>query len=525
MNLDAAVVCAYCGTALAVGVLGRRRFQAKNAEEFLTGGRELSWKQASLAVIAMTVDPGIMGFSGLAFIWGLVIHWNAVNMWLCAPFGAFFLLPIYWRTGIVTTPEFLERRFNAGSRVLVAALMIAFNVVVLCSMLHLGGLILSELFHWPVFASTIGVLLIAGVYIVSGGMKALLALNRYQSGLVLATIFAVAAVSLYRVGGVPGFASIRVMGESGVVLPSTVPSLDWSLFSRQWFPLPVILCWAPLLSTAWLACNFSFVQCFLATRTLADAQKTMLALGTWSLVMCTLAYVAGVSMRRLTPGILPDQAFLKVIVTMFPTGVRGVLVAGLTASLLSAVNGLLMASSTLATQDIYLKLAGSQGPARVERATRIFQVLVIAAVLVLLPVAGRARSITAFIQHFMGDVFGVIVAWFLVGAFSRRAAPRAALLGAVAGTVAAVSLDIFTPVNFGYVGFFSFAVAVAVTLLLSRWEAPPPFTKLKNLTVHTIGRGPAAEAYPSWPGIWKWSLGSLAFYLVVTFAWEWYLRR
>lgn len=525
MTLDAAVVLSYCTVALGAGVLGRRRFQAASAEDFLTGGRTLSWKQAALAVIAMTADPGVMGFSGLAFLWGFVIHWNAVNMWLCAPFAAFFLLPVYWRTGIVTTPEYLERRFNTASRVLMAVLMLAFNVVVLTSMLYLGGLILSELFHWPVLASTAAVLLIAGVYIVSGGMKALLAINRWQSALVLLTLVAVAGVSLYRVGGIPGFAAIRVVGESGGLLPDTIPPLDWSPFSHQWFPLPAIICWAPLLSTAWLACNFSFVQCFLATRTLADAQKTMLAVGTWSFIMCTLAYIAGISMRQLAPGIVPDKAFLTVIVTMFPPGMRGLLIAGLIASLLSAVNGLLMASSTLATRDIYLKMSVHPGGAGLKAVTRVFQVLLIAVVLVLLPVAGRSRSITAFIQHFMGDVFGVIIAWFLTGVFSRRATPRATFIGAVVGIILAILLDACSPLNFAYVGFFSCAATVIVALVLSRWEPPPGADKLRGLTIYAADRGAEATASSSWPGVWKWSFGSLGVYLALTLCWEWYLRR
>jgi len=152
-------------------------------------------------------------------------------------------------------------------------------------------------------------------------------------------------------------------------------------------------------------------------------------------------------------------------------------------------------------------------------------VAVIAVVLVLLPVAGRSRSITAFIQHFMGDVFGVIIAWYLTGVFSRRAAPRAAVLGAAAGTVLAVSLDIFTALNFAYVGFLSSAATVVVTLVLSRWEAPPEAGKLRNLTVWARDHGPEASKSPAWPGVWKWSIGSLAVYIALTIGWEWFLRR
>jgi SSS family solute:Na+ symporter len=223
-------------------------------------------------------------------------------------------------------------------------------------------------------------------------------------------------------------------------------------------------------------------------------------------------------MRQLMPGLAPDRAFLAVIATMFPAGLRGLLIAGLMASLLSAVNGLLMSSSTLAVRDIYLKLI-PRGRRTVRAAARSAQLAVIAAVVLLLPVAARSRSIIAFIQHFMADVFGVMIAWFLVGAFSRRAAPRAAFSGAVAGIVLAVCLDLGTALNFAYVGFLSFLSTVAVTLVLSRREAPVAAEKLSGLTV----RHDAADS--SWSGIWKWSLGSLAAYLIATLCWELYLRR
>jgi Na+/proline symporter len=251
----------------------------------------------------------------------------------------------------------------------------------------------------------------------------------------------------------------------------------------------------------------------------------MLAVGTWSLIMCTLAYIAGVSMRQLAPGLLPDKAFLRVIVTMFPPGLRGLLITGLIASLLSAVNGLLMASSTLATKDIYSKMVATSARADLKKVARGFQVAVIAVVVMLLPVAGRSRSITAFIQHFMGDVFGVIIAWYLTGVFSRRAAPRAAFFGAASGTALAVSLDVFTPLNFAYVGFLSCVATVVITLLLSRWEAPPHDGKLRNLTVWARDRGPEADPPSSWHGVWTWAGGSLVIYIALTLGWEWFLRR
>ena len=43
------------------------------------------------------------------FLWGFyIIQWNSVHMWFTAWFAAMFIVPIYWRSKIVTTPEYLE---------------------------------------------------------------------------------------------------------------------------------------------------------------------------------------------------------------------------------------------------------------------------------------------------------------------------------------------------------------------------------------------------------------------------------
>jgi uncharacterized sodium:solute symporter family permease YidK len=131
-----------------------------------------------------------------------------------------------------------------------------------------------------------------------------------------------------------------------------------------------------------------------------------------------------------------------------------------------------------------------------------------------------------FIQNFYGDVLGVVVALYAVGIFSTRATPRAAFVSMVSGVAIASCLDIFTKVNFTYVGFISFLYTIAATLILSRFEPAIPRERLANLTVYTLpdAKGPWV-GLKSWPALWKWALAIAITWFSFCAAWEWYVTR
>src|SRR6056297_1354086 len=131
IGIDMFVVLLYFIVILVAGFLVSRKHRHDSANDFLTGGHSLNWFKTGLTLIAMSIDTGIMGVAGIGFVWGLAIQPNALNLWISAPLAAMFLIPIYWRSKIVTTPELLEKRFSVHSRSLFSALMTLYNVIVL----------------------------------------------------------------------------------------------------------------------------------------------------------------------------------------------------------------------------------------------------------------------------------------------------------------------------------------------------------------------------------------------------------
>jgi SSS family solute:Na+ symporter len=358
-----------------------------------------------------------------------------------------------------------------------------------------------------------------------GGMKTVMAINVYQSVFISLTLVAVGIMTICKAGGISAIAQITALNDADIVLSSTMMPVDWNIFSKLWYPLPSGFVWAVLAGTAWIACNFGLVQRLLASKSEKDAQKAIMFCGFGVIVLFTFAYFIGVSVRLMMPDSLPDKAYIKAILSFFPVGVRGLLIAGLIASLLSTIDGLMLASSTLVTEDIYRRfIAPDADGAKTKKFARITQVVIIVLSLFLVPFAAQSRTVTQFIQSLVADMFGVIIALYLVGIFSVRAAPRAAFIAMVTGIILAGYLDFCTEISFPNVGIFSFAWAVLVTLIFSRFEKPPTQDQLENLTVHTIPgvKGPFI-GLAAWPGLWKWIVGLAVFWIGLTIAWEIYI--
>jgi len=520
MLLDSLIVAAYF---VAVFRLARRAA----ASDFITGGRTFTWKQTGLTLLAFAVDPTYMGMAGVGFLWGMYLsQWIGVHIWLTSWVAAMFLVPIYWRTRIVTTPEYLEQRFNPQCRALFSVLMAAILVIILTSAMYLGGLLVTTLLGWPLWLSVGVIAVVCTFYVIVGGLRTVLTLDVYQGVFLLATVLVVTWRVLSRVGGLRGLAALDVPGNAGVPIGSMVPPMDTDLYSTTLFAGPAILVWATVAGLSWIACNFGMVQRLLASRSERDAQKSLLFLAVLANIACFATFAVGAAMRSLYPDIMADKAFMKVMLEMFPHGMRGLLVAGMMAALLSSADGLLTASSTLITQDIYLRfLRPGASEAQVKTVTRALEVVAMVLALCLIPVAISRESAVTFVQEFFGDLMGVVVALYLVGVFSRRATARAAFFVMITAIALAVGMHIGSSMNFAYRGALSFAYAVAATLVLSRFERPPAAAQLTNLTVHTLEdvQGPWVGLH-AWPGLWKWALTIAAGWFAFTAAWEWYGR-
>lgn len=179
-TVDYVVFFAFIVAVVSVGLWkSRAGKEERNAQDFFLAGRGLSWWLIGFSLIAANISTEqFVGMSGNAASHvGLAI---ASYEWMAAitlVVVAFAFLPYFLRAGIYTMPEFLEYRFNAAARLIMAAATVLIYLLLLGAVTYSGALTVKTLGDRfdvviPLWQPSLFIAVIAMIYVVSGGLKA-----------------------------------------------------------------------------------------------------------------------------------------------------------------------------------------------------------------------------------------------------------------------------------------------------------------------------------------------------------------
>jgi SSS family solute:Na+ symporter len=220
--------------------------------------------------------------------------------------------------------------------------------------------------------------------------------------------------------------------------------------------------------------------------------------------------------------------------------VRGIVVAGLLAALMSSLAGVFNASSTLFTMDLYQKFRPRATQHQLVWIGRVATTILVLIGIAWIPVIQGAKGLYYYLQAVQGYLAPPIFVVFFLGVFMKRLNARGCLAALVVGFLLGVfRLAVDTPVTLGLPGFekgyaegsflwiinniyfqyFSlaiFLVCVAVAIGVSYLSAPPPEERIKGLTFATTSAEDRAKSRASWN---RWDvLASAAVLLLILLA-------
>ncbi len=451
--VDYWVLVIYLAATVALGLwIGSR---LRTGRDFFLGGRALPWWAIGMSLVATDIGgTDIIGVGGMSYRYGMAV---ANFEWIgCVPamiVGAFVFIPIFWRSGVYTIPEFMERRFNAGVRVALASCWLVFMACNLGIMLLASARMLTALFGWDSTLCIVITALLAGGYTFAGGLSAVVYTDMIQCAVMIGGCLLVLVLGLVEVGGISQLRGRvaqqeREQGRAEVdgstdarpehlrlVLPAD---------TRSPFPWPGILFGlALILSPAYWIGNQAIVQRSLGAKTEFQAKA---------------AYVWGAVLKNLIPVIIavpgliafalyprledPDQAFPVLVARLLPSGIRAVFLAAFIAALMSSMDSYLNSASTIATHDFYVRFVAPRADDRkllvVGRVITL--ALVVWAIAFALYLAGTSKQIYTVFQTLMAFFQGPAFAVILAGLLWRRATGKGALAGFLTGVATAVSL-------------------------------------------------------------------------------------
>ncbi len=461
---DIAVFAAFIGFVIVFSIWKSRH--ETSAEDYFLASRGLRWWLIGFSIVAANISTeqfvGMAGSS--AGNVGLAVSAYQLNASFAVVIIALFFLPRFLRAGIYTMPQYLEYRYNAAARGIMAFYtMIIYVAVTAAAVLYSGGLTLHTIFGVSLAKSVAMIAFVATLYTVWGGLKAAVWADLIQGSGLLIGGLVTAALGFYAVGGVPAFFAAN--GDRlHMILPADHPELPWTaLVAGLWIP-----------EFYYCGLNQFIVQKTLAAKNLREGQLgIILAAALWLLIPLAIVVPGIMAVQLYGEMATPDMAYPLLIKNLIPTGLRGFIFAVLAGAVISSIASVLNAAATIFTIDLYqryLRPAASQ--TRLIVIGRVSTVaFVIVGGMIALQLSNPAfRGVFHYIQEFQGYISPGILAAFVFGFVFKRA-PAAA---GVSALVLCAPVYGFLHYFYGQVAFLNrmaitfaviCAVMAAITLL------------------------------------------------------------
>ena len=501
---DWLVIAAYFVAVYAV-VFRHGATNRQNPTEFFLAGRNAGWFVVGASIFATNIgSEHLVGLAGS----GASGAFPAAQFELIAGFALLLLgwlfVPFYLRSGVFTMPEFLEARYSSGARFYLAAISIVGYVLTKISVtIAAGGIVFEALMGIDFWTGAVIVVIATGVYTVIGGMRAVLYSDMFQMFVMIGGAVAVTIVGLNAVGG---------WNELRAAAPAEFFSL-WRPISDPDFPWTGILFGAPILAV-WYWCTDQYiVQRTLSAASIQEARRATLFAALLKQLPLFIFVVPGVIAYVLAQrGALalddPDSALPALIGTLLPAGLRGLVVAGLLAALMSSLSSVFNSCATLVTMDVYKRLAPHHSERRLVLVGQAATVLMVIFGLAWIPLMDViSGQLYVYLQSVQAYISPPIAAVFLIGLLWPRANSRGALAALFTGLVLGVSrlvlelnraslsgwAEWLATINFLHFAILLFVLCSGVLVLVSLWTRAPDAVRVAPLTVH-YHRRPAHEA-------------------------------
>lgn len=520
-----------------IGIIAWVLKQKQNTSgDYFLAGKDATWIAIGASIFASNIgSEHLIGLAGAGASSGMAMaHWE-IQGWMILILGWVFV-PFYSRSMVYTMPEFLERRYNKESRTILSVIsLISYVLTKVAVTVYAGGLVFQQVFGietlWGIdffWIAAIGLVLLTAVYTIVGGMKSVLYTSVLQTPILLLGSLIILVLGFRELGG----------WEEMMRICGAVPTNDFgdsmtSLIrsnSDKNFPWLGALIGSAVIGF-WYWCTDQYiVQRVLSGKNEKEARRGSIFGAYLKLTPVFLFMIPGMiafALHQKTGSFLPflengnpnaDAAFPTLVAKLLPAGMKGLVVCGILAALMSSLASLFNSSSMLFTIDFYKRFKPNTSEKKLVAIGQIATVVIVLLGILWIPIM---RSVGDVLYAYLQDVQSVlspgIAAAFLLGVTWKRTSAKGGMWGLITGMAIGITRlaakiiysgsssagdslfkYLFYDINWLFFCGWMLLICILVVVIVSLMTEAPSKEKIQGLVFGTATKEQIAETRNSW---------------------------
>jgi len=444
--IDYTIVIIYSGGFL---LLGKIFSEKSSRKEYYLGGKSFGWFPLSLSVMATQLSA-ISFISAPAFV-GL--RENGGLQWLGYEFGVplamiflgVYLIPKLYKSGVVSIYEYLERRFDRSTRVLISIVFQISRSFGTGVMIYAVALILMSVLDIPFYQTILLIGVITMIYSYQGGMRAVVYGDMIQMIILLGGIVICAFVGLEYLNGWESFSSQLDRSRLEAVNFSALGIGGDGDFGF----IPMVI-GGFFLYASYYGTDQSQVQRLLSAKDLKTTKNILLINGLFRFPVTFLYSIMGLIIGtfafatpefiNLIPTDKPDLMIPIFIRDYLPHGLIGLLIVAILSAAMSSLSSTINSLSAVTTEDILVagKQVDDKTYVRYSKLTSVFWGVI--TILLAFVTGDIAKTVIEAINKIGSVFYGPILATFIIATMIKWIHSRAMNIGLIAGVLVNVYL-------------------------------------------------------------------------------------
>eukprot|EP01084_Bolivina_argentea_P206717 352852_1 len=500
--IDSVIVVVYLIGIFFVGIYAfiQRYGTKKSVQSYFLASRDIVWPAVGATVFSSNIGAEhFVGMAGTAAQSGIAIstyEWTAPPLiWLLG----YFVCYIYIPSNIITTPQYLQNRYNKKIRIIVAIVtLLLFVLKTIATTIYSGCVILNQVLGWDIYTSSILLIIVTGIYVILGGLRAVVYTENIQTIILIIGGFIVFIYSINAVGGMDSLNNYyNSKGQHNMHLIRSYKDDEW-----PW----IGLIFTPILQSYFYWCgNHLLIQRILSAKSELHAHYASIFTSILKILPVFMTVIPGMCAVVLYPDNFSngtsseyDAAYPLLVTNLLPNGIKGIVIAAMLSALMSSLAAVYNSASTIIMNDIFkLCYPNIENETTLINIGRFGAFIFIIISMLWLPIIVSTNSPIYVYVISIGATFQMpLSVVFFCGHFWNRANVFGAYcclsVGFIIGLIRFISIYtfdkqicdqfIFCYINVLYFGLFSFIVSVLLMVVGSLLSKKPDITNIDGYT-------------------------------------------